>query len=348
MRKHCALATSHRRKVPSSLPLSRLRLSGVKARPYTSAVCPRSTARALPCSTSHSQIVVSRLLLASVRPSGLQATRPLAVGPASVWRRRWLPSSLTSHSLTVPSQLALARVRPSEAKTSPITQFVCPVRTAMQVAGHEFCISHNRIGPSKLPLASKCPSALQAIADTGSGCESVLRCVPLCRSQRWTIASLPPLVASRRPSGAKARLVILLVCQPVQSRAPLATSHSLTVLSQLPLASVRPSGLKARAGTPSVCACQTRCRVWPASSHSRTSPRLLAAAQYCPLGLMATAEMASKASAKTVSRRRALESVVSCISTPWRYAPRMESCDRSRPRRCPQSIRSSASRFAGP
>src|SRR6266446_1699245 len=345
MRTHCALATSHRRKVPSSLPLSRLWPSGVKANPYTSAACPRSTARALPCSTSHSKIVVSRLLLASVHPSALQATRPLAVCPASVWRKRWLPASPTSHSLTEPSQLALARVRPSRAKASPITQLVCPSRTAMQGAFHEFCISHNRICPLKLPLASRCPSALQAIAETGSGCESVSRCVPLCRSQKWTIASLPPLVASRRPSGAKARLVMLLVCQPVQSRVPLSTSHSLTVVSQLPLASVCPSGLNARVGTPSVCACQTICKVWPAASHSRTSPRLLAAAQYCPLGLMATAEMASKVSVKAQPLSVAPDSVASCISTSCRYTPRSDRCDRSRPRRLPRSTRSSATRL---
>src|SRR5437899_205173 len=37
---HCPLSTSHTRKVASSLPLSRLRLSGMKAIAYTPAVCP--------------------------------------------------------------------------------------------------------------------------------------------------------------------------------------------------------------------------------------------------------------------------------------------------------------------
>src|SRR6266700_4183559 len=45
MRTHCSLATSHTRRVPSSLPLSRRWLSGVKAMLYTGAVCPRSPAR---------------------------------------------------------------------------------------------------------------------------------------------------------------------------------------------------------------------------------------------------------------------------------------------------------------
>src|SRR5258707_9066031 len=46
--------------------------------PYTTlfrSLCPCSTARALPCSTSHSQIVWSWPPLASVPPSGLQATQ---------------------------------------------------------------------------------------------------------------------------------------------------------------------------------------------------------------------------------------------------------------------------------
>src|SRR6266581_2727224 len=75
------------------------------------------------------------------------------------------------------------------------------------------------------------------------------------------MAASPPL-ASVRPSGAKARLSMLSVTQVVQSReceslpgspacppdrVPLSMTHSLIVPSQLPVASVRPSGLKARA-----------------------------------------------------------------------------------------------------
>src|SRR2546421_7986386 len=67
----------------------------------------------------------------------------------------------------------------------------------------------------------------------------------------------------------------------------------LTLPSRLPLASVRSCGLKARPQTVSVWARQTRCKLWPASRHNHTSPRL-PAAQYCPLELMATAVMASK------------------------------------------------------
>src|SRR5437773_3043890 len=87
-------------------------------------------------------------------------------------------------------------------------------------------------------------------------------------------------MASRLPSRAKATLGILLACESDQSRAPFSTSHNLTVLSQLPVTSWRPSGLKVRARILSVWACQTRDKVWPPSSQSRTSPRLPAAAQY--------------------------------------------------------------------
>src|SRR5207253_9536921 len=90
------------------------------------------------------------------------------------------------------------------------------------------------------------------------------------------------------------------------------------------------------------------CSSLPLSRHTLTSPHLLPAAQYCSLRLVATVQMASRASVKTVSRKVAPESVASCISTPCRDAPRMTSCDRSTPRRCPQCSRSSASTLAGP
>src|SRR6266849_6403659 len=230
-------STSHSRIVPSSLPLSRWRLSGVKARSFTTALWPSSAARALPSWPSHSRIVWSKPQLASRCPSGLQTTHcTLSVCPTSVCRPRRLPVSPTSHSLTVPSQLALASRLPLGAKASPRTQLLCPTSDCTQVAGPVGCSSHSRIVPAKSPLAS------------------------------------------RRPSGAKARQRMPFVCQPDQSKARLSTSHSLTLLSRLPLASVRSSGLKARVHTKSVWACQTRCKVWPASRHTRTSPRLLAAA----------------------------------------------------------------------
>src|SRR5207302_1399772 len=79
-RSNSPLFVSHSCKVPSSQPLSKPRLSGVKARPYTTALWPCSTARVLLFSTSHSRIVRSRPPLASSHPSGLQAREPTGTG----------------------------------------------------------------------------------------------------------------------------------------------------------------------------------------------------------------------------------------------------------------------------
>src|SRR6266581_234045 len=269
-RTHCPPSTSHSRIVPSSLPLSSWRLSGVKASPFTAAACPCSTVEELPAFPCHSRIVWSKLPLATVRPSGLQARHcTCCVWPESCWRRR--PPSPSSQSLTLPSQLALARLVPSGAKASPRTQLLCPARLSTQAALPRDGISHSRMVPATSPLAS------------------------------------------RRPSGAKARQSMPMVCQPDQSTIPLSTSHSLTLPSRLPLESRRSSGLKAMAQTASVCACKARCKLWPFSRHTHTLPRLPPVAQYCPLGLMATAVMASKVSVKTHSRSLAPASVLSCI-----------------------------------
>src|SRR5437763_13655924 len=93
---------------------------------------------------------------------------------------------------------------------------------------------------------------------------------------------------------------------------------------------------------------QTRCKVWPASRHTRTSPRLLPAAQYCPVLLMATAVMASKVEVQTHSRISAPHRLASCISTPCKYTPRSTSRDKSGPRRFPRRTRHSVTRLAGP
>src|SRR3989442_912351 len=162
--------------VPPSPPLSRLRLSGVKARLFTPELWPSSAARALPAWPSHSRIVWSKLLLASVPPSGLQATQfTFSVCPTSVCRPRRLPVSPTSHSLTVPSQLALASRLPLGAKASPRTQLLCPTSVCTQVAGPVCCLSHSRMCPSKPPLANRRPSGLQASEKTAPGCGNSCR-----------------------------------------------------------------------------------------------------------------------------------------------------------------------------
>src|SRR6266516_496874 len=325
MRTHCPLSTSHTRRVPSSLLLSRLLLSGVKAIAYTAAVCPCSAVRELAYPTYQSQIVSSK------------------------------PQLATSQSLTVRSKLPLASCVPSGAKASPNTQLVCPASVCTQMADCVPCICHNRMRPSKPPLASRLPSGLQATVYTGlGGPSSICRFVPDVASQSRTIVPSPPL-ASMRPSGAKARLWMLSVCQLVQSRVtcppdrvPRSRSHTLMVPSQLPVASSRSSGLKARVESVSVCACQTRCKLWPPCCHTRISPRQLPAAQYSPFLLMATDRAALKASVKTVSRSVAPAREASCISTPCSCTPRKTRRDRSRPRRSPRSTRSNVTRLAGP
>src|SRR2546421_506750 len=346
MRTSAPVVASHTRTALSHPLLARNLPSGLHATPYTFQRWPRSILGAVLPAPSQSQLAWSHSQLATVRPSGLQATahtRPVC--PESVSRTRPLA---TSQNLTVPFQLPLARVRPSGVKASVNTQSVCPMSIRTPGSGCAPEKSHSRIWVSKPPLASRLPSGLQARAYTGPLWPvSVRRCVPLWASKSWMTASAP-LLASVRPSGAKARRWMLLVCQLVQSRAPLSNSHSLMAPSQLAVASVPPSGLKVRVATVLVCACQARCRSFPSSRQTRTSPSLLPAAQYCPLRLVATAQMASRAEVQTVSSKVAPESFVSCISTPCRDAPRMTSCDRFRPRRCPRSSRSSASRLAGP
>src|SRR3989442_2266147 len=164
MRTQYPLSTSHTRRVRSSLPLSRRRLSGVKAMLYTGAVCPCSTARELPGSASHSRIVWSKPALAIVRPSGLHARHcTRSVCPSRGWRQRPLS---TSQTLTVRSQLELASRLPSVAKASPCTQLLCPESVCTQVAGGGAWSSQICIRPSKEQLARSVLSELQATANS--------------------------------------------------------------------------------------------------------------------------------------------------------------------------------------
>src|SRR5438067_2858067 len=202
-RTHCPPSTSHSRIVPSSLPLSSWRLSGVKASPFTAAACPCSTVEELPAFPCHSRIVWSKLPLASVAPSGLHATQfTCSVCPTSVWRRRRRPPSPSSQSLTLPSQLALARLVPSGAKASPRTQLLCPARISTQAALPRDGISHSRMVPATSPLASRRPSGLpvpqtgcQASEVIGPGCGTSCRGVPSEASHSRRVATYPPLAS---------------------------------------------------------------------------------------------------------------------------------------------------------
>jgi len=68
------VAASHRRTVPSSLPLATVWPSGLKATAHTWSPWPVRTASCFPVVVSHSRTVRSSLLLARVRPSGPKAS----------------------------------------------------------------------------------------------------------------------------------------------------------------------------------------------------------------------------------------------------------------------------------
>src|SRR6266702_4720027 len=113
------------------------------------AVCPCKTARGLPCSTSQRQMVQSKLQLARVRPSGLQATRiTRSVCQENVCRQ---PRLSTSHSLTVPSKLALASCAPLGEKASPGTQWLCPASCCTRVLGFGASASHRDSSSASTP-----------------------------------------------------------------------------------------------------------------------------------------------------------------------------------------------------
>ena len=160
------------------------------------------------------------------------------------------------------SQLALASMLPSGAKASPNTQLVCPVRIAREVSGCVSCSSqsrmphrsrHWRAGSHRDSRPGQIPGRCGRRVSGGA-----YRCrIP--EPDGRIISS----TGQHASIGGKGEASDIVVCQPDQSNAPLSTSHTLTLPSQLPVASVRPSGLKARARTVSVCACQVRCRASP-------------------------------------------------------------------------------------
>src|SRR5258708_18805521 len=96
------------------------------------------------------------------------------------------------------------------------------------------------------------PSGLQITTATEPGWDRVSSSTPLRESQRQTVASVPAL-ASSLPSGENATLVMWLVYLPDQTSIPSATFHTLTVPSQLPVASMCSSGLKVSDQIMSVC-----------------------------------------------------------------------------------------------
>ena len=176
--------------------------------------------------------------------------------------------------------------------------------------------------PSSLPLASVCPSGLNATELTAPravrvrGWPSGLGCAGSATSHSRIVPSpLPP--ASVCPSGLNATELMAAV-PPVRGWpsgrgcAGSATSHSRTVPSVLPPASVCPSGLNATELMPAV----PPVRGWPsgrgcagsATSHSRTVPPLPPLASVCPSGLNAT-ELMGRAAGQGLAERARVHGV---------------------------------------
>src|SRR5262249_7045813 len=114
---------------------------------------------------SHSRTVWSALVVASSRPSGLNATPLTAPGwPVRGAQTGWRVAG--SHSRTVASALVVANSRPSGLNATPLTAPVWPVSgapTGWPVAG-----SHSRTVASALVVvvANSRPSGLNATAVT--------------------------------------------------------------------------------------------------------------------------------------------------------------------------------------
>ena len=200
---------------------------GCTPRTTPRSVCPLRVACSLPVATSHSLIVWSLLPEASVLPSGLNATDhtppvcPLRVACS-------LPVA-TSHSLIVWSPLPEASVLPSGLYATEYTQLVCPLRVACSLpvaTSHSLIVSHSR--GHGLPSSGIRWRSWRMIAPRGQGLA----------------------VRTVRHGGHLVRCPWRVACS-----LPVATSHSLIVLSSLPEASVLPSGLYATEDSTSAPLC---------------------------------------------------------------------------------------------
>jgi len=211
----------------------------------TSALFPCSTTRELPSWSSHSRIVWSKLhwQRASIRNSRpvlyvilfVFHGTPLRMPQAS---RDSVASS--SHSLTLPSSSALASPAAVGGKGQSPHQVGMPRASARSEPS----------GLLHLPQPNRCPRSRHwragAIRLPGQREDRTrMRQTPRggCPASHPRAGRSHQVPTGEQASiGGKARQVVPLICQTDQSRVPLATSHSLTLLSRLPLASgVRPS-----------------------------------------------------------------------------------------------------------
>ena len=155
---------------------------------------PRERTLVLPDAASHRRMVLSQLPLASVSPSGLNATlRTVAVCP--VRSACAPPCRIPETDGLIPTP---RRERPAiGTECNALTLSVCPVSVRLCVPD---AVSQRRMVLSPLPDARVRPSGLNAMLLTLSVCPvSVCLCVPDAASQRRMVVSSLPL-ASVRPS----------------------------------------------------------------------------------------------------------------------------------------------------
>src|SRR6266566_7242654 len=238
--------------VRSTLDEARRRPSGLKATPKLLPPCDRATS-CRPEGTSHSRTRPSLPVVASSRPSGLNAT-PLT----SVVRLSRVTSGVpdaASHTMVVPAAPPPARRVPSGLN-----------RTLCRKAGYSrlSCGCPAPVSATVMVVppglaASRVPSALQDTPPSpglGPGLVSTNRPWPVAASQTRTVPSLLAL-ASCVPSGLKVTLLTSLACPCRVSRlCPVPASHTRTVWSSPAVARRDPSGLNATS--------ETR-PVWPTS-----------------------------------------------------------------------------------
>ena len=148
--------------------------------------------------------MLSQLALASVSPSGLNATPVTAsVCPVRVALGRPVTAS---HSHPVLLSSPLANIVPSGLNATLVTTPVCPVRVVLccPVSASHSCTVRS------FPVASVSPSGLNATPSTWVVCAvRVTLCCPVRTSHNRTVSSSQLTAASVLPSGLNATLEAL-------------------------------------------------------------------------------------------------------------------------------------------
>ena len=258
--------------------MARVLPSGLNATELTQSVWPVSGVPDLAAAGHVPQPhrAVAALPLARVLPSGLNATElTVPVWPVS-GRADLAVAGHVPQPHRARRRLPVARVRPSGLNATEVTASVWPV--SGDAVWRWLATSHSRTVSSAPPVARVLPSGLNATEST----ESVwpVRGEPTCGG--WPRPTAAPLVVAAGGQGLAVRAerhrvdrVGVTGERGAGSGRWLATSHSRTVLSSLPLARVLPSGLNAteRTADPIGGAPVRGSPIWRrlATSHSRTA-----------------------------------------------------------------------------